>query len=124
MGSAGPDLLYHLMLNEPALAPRAKYKLTRHRVRKLFSPELEIAYDLRFAPSCAARLGLLSRAEAVGDQRSINVLAAMAGKFPRCGRRGQSECVPLCEREADEFSRAIDSIVRRLRGSASGSGAH
>jgi serine/threonine protein kinase len=115
MGSTGPDLLYELMLNRPALSTRAKFKLSRFRVRKLFTRELGVAYDLRFAPTCSARLSLLKQANDFGDQRSINVLSALAGKFPRCGRQGRSPCLPLCEREAEQLTRSIDTIARRLR---------
>jgi hypothetical protein len=115
MGKEGPDLLYDLMLTRPSITKRAQFQLTRFRVRKLFTPELAIAYDLRFAPSCSARLGMLRQANAYGDQRSINVLSALAGKAPLCGRRGRSPCLQLCERESEQFSKSIDTIVRRLR---------
>jgi tRNA A-37 threonylcarbamoyl transferase component Bud32 len=114
MGSRGPDLLYDLMLHRPLVFEAAKYRLTRFRVRKLFSPELAIAYDLRFAPSCAARLSLLERAEREGDQRSVNVLSELVGKHQRCGHRGVP-CLSSCPDESAQFIRSIDSIVRRLR---------
>src|SRR6185295_13945291 len=93
MGSAGPDLLYQIMLNRPSLAEQAKFYLSRNRVRKLFSPELAIAYDLRFSPSCTARLGLLDRASDIGDQRTINTLAALLSNAPECGQPGHSPCL-------------------------------
>jgi tRNA A-37 threonylcarbamoyl transferase component Bud32 len=116
MGSAGPDMLYDLMLTRPSLFKRARFKLSRFRVRPLFSPELAVAYDLRFAATCGGRMSLLKQANEVGDQRSINVLSALAGKFPRCGRNGRSHCLPLCPKESEELSRSIDTITRRLRG--------
>lgn len=115
MGSKGPDLLYDLMLTRPALSERAKYRLSRFRVRELFSPELAIAYDLRFSPSCASRVGLLKRAREVGDQRSINALSALVGKIPNCGRRDTVPCQAICQKEIEPFSRAIDTIARRMR---------
>jgi hypothetical protein len=118
MGSDGPDLLYDLLLRRPSLAERAKFKLTRFRTRKLFSPELAIAYDLRFAPSCESRLGLLPRANEVGDQRSINVLTALLGNPKQCGNPGRPPCQELCESESAVFTRSIESIVRRLRASS------
>ena len=117
MGSHGPDLLYQIMLNQPALADRAKFLLSRHRVRKLFTPELAIAYDLRFSPRCAARVGLLPRASEVGDQRSINTLAALVSPAPGCGEPNHAPCLELCEREAGQFARAVNAIVRRTRSS-------
>ncbi len=115
MGGAGPDLLYEMMLKKPALSERAKERLARPGVRKLFSPELAIAYDLRFAPSCVSRLRLLDRASSVGDQRSINVLSALVSKPAKCGRRGRPPCFAPCEREAEPFSRSLHAISQRLR---------
>jgi len=115
MGAAGPDLLYELMLKKPALAERAKTRLSWASVRKHFSPQLAIAYDLRFAPTCRARLRLLERANAVGDQRSVNVLSALVSKPPKCGRRGRPPCVARCDRESEQLSRSVDIIAHRLR---------
>ena len=115
MGSTGPDLLYDFVVNKPELAERAKERLSRGSVRQLFSPELAIAYDLRFAPSCSSRLGLLERANARGDQRSINVLSALVSRPAKCGRRGHPPCKPRCEQEAERFSRSIEVISERLR---------
>lgn len=115
MGPAGPDLLYEIMLKKPALAERAKTRLSWASVRKHFSPQLAVAYDLRFAPTCRARLRLLERANATGDQRSVNVLSALVSKPPKCGRRGRPPCVARCDREAEQFSRSVDIISQRLR---------
>ncbi len=114
MGSAGPDLLYELMLKKPGLADRAKFRLTRFSVQEKFAPELSIAYDLRFAPSCGSRVALLERAKAVGDQRSINELSAVISKPTKCGRRGHPPCLARCERHAATISQAIDTIAQRL----------
>jgi hypothetical protein len=116
MGAHGPDLLYELMLQRPALAERAKHLLSRFRVRKLFSPELAIAYDLRFAPSCASRVWLLPRANEVGDQRAVNTLSELIGKHQRCDGKSAA-CLGPCQREAVQFSRSIDMIVKRMHAS-------
>lgn len=115
MGSKGPDLLYDLMLGEPALAERAKYQLRRFRVRKQFTPALAIAYDLRFSPSCGSRFSLLDRAGEVGDQRSIETLSALLGKPEKCGGPLGLPCLPRCQREAIPFARSIESMSKRLR---------
>jgi hypothetical protein len=115
MGSRGPDLLYDLMLQKPSLASTAKFRLSRFRVRKLFSPELAVAYDLRFSPNCSSRLWLLPRAEEVGDQRAINTLSALISKSPKCTEEDGIRCLAVCPNEAPRFARAIDTIVRRLR---------
>jgi serine/threonine protein kinase len=115
MGSRGPDLLYDLMLNQPALSERAKYQLTRHRVRRLFSPELSIAFDLRFTSTCNSRVFMLDRANDFGDQRSVDTLSALLGKPEKCGGPGALECLPRCSREAVQLARSIDVISRRIR---------
>jgi serine/threonine protein kinase len=117
MGRKGPDLLYDLMLDEPALAERAKHALSRFRVRRLFSPQLAIAFDLRFSTNCGSRYSLLDRADEVGDQRSIDTLSALLGKPEKCGAAGTLPCLPLCLREAVGFTRSIERMSKRLRAS-------
>jgi len=114
MGSRGPDLLYELMVDNPELAEKAKFRLTRFKVRRLFSPQLSIAFDLRFFETCAGRLSLLSRANELGDQRSINVLSALVTPPEHCGKGG-SPCAAPCQREAVPFARSIETMVQRLR---------
>jgi hypothetical protein len=114
MGSRGPDMIYDMMLERPALAQQAKFRLTRFRVRRLFSPQLSIAYDLRFFETCAGRISLLPRANEIGDQRSLNVLASLATPPASCGRNN-SRCMPACPREAAAFSRSMEIITQRLR---------
>jgi hypothetical protein len=115
MGRRGPDLLYELMLDEPALAERAKHTLSRFRVRRHFSPQLSIAYDLRFSTNCGSRYSLLDRANHIGDQRTIDTLSALLGKPEKCGPHGTLPCLPRCMKEAMGFTRAIEQIARRLR---------
>jgi serine/threonine protein kinase len=115
MGSKGPDLLYDLMLEQPALAERAKLELRKFRVRKHFTPALAIAYDLRFSPSCGSRYSLLDRASEVGDQRSIDTLSALLGKPEKCGRALSVPCLPRCRKEALGFTRSIERMTKRLR---------
>jgi hypothetical protein len=116
MGSQGPDLLYEILTERPSLAEQAKHYLSRTRVRKLFSPELAIAYDLRFSSSCSARRGLLKRASEIGDQRTINSLAALLDNPPHCGEPGRFPCQELCREQELYFTKTIDAIVRRVRG--------
>jgi hypothetical protein len=103
------------MLDEPALAERAKHTLSRFRVRRLFSPQLAIAYDLRFSTNCGSRYSLLDRADEIGDQRSIDTLSALLGKPEKCGAAGTLPCLPLCLREAVAFTRSIEQMSKRLR---------
>jgi serine/threonine protein kinase len=115
MGSKGPELLYDLMLDQPALAERAKFSLSRFRVRRQFTPALAIAFDLRFSPSCGSRYSLLDRANEFGDQRSIDTLSALLGKAEKCGGPNGLPCLPLCTKEAVAFTRSIELMSKRLR---------
>jgi hypothetical protein len=116
MGSKGPDLLYDLMLEHPELADRAKFRLTRYSVRRHFTPQLSIAFDLRFAATCAGRTSMLQRAHELGDQRSINVLSSLVSQAPNCGKGGL-RCLATCPRESALFTRSIERIAQRLRAS-------
>jgi hypothetical protein len=113
MGSAGADLLYDLMLRKPALASRAGAALIQMRKRKQFSSALAIAYDLRHAPTCKSRLPLLPRAEKLGDERSIAVLAGLTRKSSKCGKRRRALCKAQCEQEAKQFLKTIERITLR-----------
>jgi hypothetical protein len=115
MGSRGPDLLFDL-LEQPELAQRAKFRLTRYSVRRHFTPQLSIAFDLRFAATCAGRTSMLQRASELGDQRSINVLSSLVSPPPSCGKGG-SRCNVACPRESAVFTRTIERIAQRLRSS-------
>jgi alkylhydroperoxidase family enzyme len=114
MGSAGPDLIWEL-LRKSELSDRAAAELSKPVARAHFSQPLAIAYELRFAPSCKARLGLLGRAERVGDQRSINVLSALVSKPRRCRKQTGRRCRVRCEQQAERFAASIEVIAARLR---------
>ena len=115
MGSRGPDLIWDLMVEKPELAQKAKFRLTRFKVKRLFSPQLSIAFDLRFFETCAGRISLLPRANALGDQRSLNVLASLATVPESCAGKTSAACTPRCPREAPAFSRSMEIIDQRLR---------
>ena len=116
MGSRGPDLIWDLMVEQPELAQKAKFRLTRFKVKRLFSPQLSIAFDLRFFETCAGRISLLPRANALGDQRSLNVLASLATVPESCAGKTSAACTPRCPREAAAFTRSMEIIAQRLRG--------
>jgi serine/threonine-protein kinase len=116
MGSRGPDLIWDLMVEKPELAQKAKFRLTRFKVKRLFSPQLSIAFDLRFFETCAGRISLLPRANALGDQRSLNVLASLATVPESCAGKTGPACTPRCPREAAAFLRSMEIIDQRIRG--------
>ena len=120
MGNAGADLLYDLALRKPTLESRAGGLLAELRREKKLSAALSIAYDLRYAPSCSARLRLLSRAAELGDERSVAVLAALSTKPVDCRKKRRTVCKVPCEQEAKQFRHTIDLIARRPRATGNG----
>ncbi len=114
MGTAGPDLLYDIMLNNSRLSKHADELLASDSVRAISSPALRIAYELRKADSCAARLPLLDRAAELGDLRSVSILSPLTvGPKHGCGRWKRGPCPPLCAAEARHYTEAIMRIMAR-----------
>jgi len=114
MGSAGPDLLYELMLNDAKMSKQAQALLATSAVRQRESPGLAVAYDLRAASTCAAKVPLLKRAAELGDDRSIALLAPLStGSKKGCGKRKKEPCPPPCAEEAKKFNEVISRIVSR-----------
>jgi len=114
MGKTGADLLYDLMLQRPELETRAKIALETSRRAGLFSPALAIAYDLRFAPSCASRVGLLPRAQEFGDERSAQQLVNLSRRPPDCKRTKTRLCRSRCPDESRAFLDTSRKIYERL----------
>jgi hypothetical protein len=110
MGKAGADLLYDLMLRRPELETRAKIALESLRGSSQVSPALAIAYDLRFALSCASRVSLLPRAREHGDERSAQVLASLIRRPVGCRKTRRNPCRSRCSQQFYEFSDAIRAI--------------
>jgi serine/threonine protein kinase len=114
MGSAGPDLLYELMLNDVKTSQHARELLATTAVRSRASPALLVAYELRLTNSCSAKVPLLPRAAELGDDRTISILSPLAtGARKGCGRRKREPCPPPCAEEAKRFNEAIARIVAR-----------
>jgi hypothetical protein len=114
MGSAGPDLLYDLMLNDPKTTRQAQALLATQAVRQRATPALGVAYELRLATTCAAKVPLLNRVAELGDERSIALLAPLAtGSKKGCGRRKKEPCPAPCAEQAKKFNEAISRIVAR-----------
>jgi len=113
MGRAGADLLYDLMLRRPELETRAKIALESLRRTSQFSPALAIAYDLRFAPSCASRVGLLPRAREFGDDRSAQLLGTLSRRPPGCKKTARRPCRARCTEESRAFMDTVRKIYAR-----------
>ncbi len=114
MGTAGPDLLYDILLGGTRLSKHADELLASDDVQAIASPALRIAYELRKADSCAARLPLLDRAAELGDLRSVSILSPYTvGPKHGCGRWKRGPCPPLCAAEARRYTEAIARIMAR-----------
>jgi serine/threonine-protein kinase len=120
MGTTGPDLLYELWGNSKTKA-EAERLLATQEVRAQSSPALRIAYDLRSASSCAARVPLLPRAAQLGDERSVAILSPLStGSKTGCGRWRRSPCPAPCAKEAPQFLKVIQDISSRVGKSQKG----
>ncbi|MBX3182387.1 MAG: protein kinase [Polyangiaceae bacterium] len=116
MGSAGPDLLYDLYLTSTALRPRLVRLLERDEVRERATPALNIAYELRSAESCQARLPLLERAKLEGDERALATLQMLSSRTQRgCGAGKRRPCPPPCGQHAKAFMATAADIRARLQ---------
>jgi serine/threonine protein kinase len=114
MGSAGPDLLYEMMLTDVKTSQQARELLASAPVRARASPALAVAYELRLASSCSAKVPLLPRAAELGDDRTLSILSPLAtGARKGCGRRKREPCPPPCAEEAKRFNETIARIVAR-----------
>jgi hypothetical protein len=115
MGSAGPDLLYELTLTDARASVKADELLASEPVRAKSTPALLIANDLRKAASCSARVPLLERAIAVGDERSAAVLAPLGATTKKgCGKKKKLPCPAVCPAESERYLDAVAKIRARL----------
>lgn len=116
MGTSGLDLLYDLWLTSPKVSQRAKEALDNPKNQERFSPALAVAYELRQADSCEAKLPLLERAGQLGDDRTLAILSPKAtGSKRGCGRWKNKPCPAPCAKEAPEYLKAIKQITARNR---------
>jgi len=114
MGAAGPDQLYELMITNSHLSKRADELLASEELQAIASPALKIAYELRTAPTCAARLPLLDRAAELGDLRTVAFLSPLTiGPKKGCGRWKRSPCLAPCAAEARQYTETVNRIMAR-----------
>jgi serine/threonine-protein kinase len=119
MGVRGADLLYELLVNQPALKVAVRERLDALKRKPGLSPELDIAYELRTARECKDRLPLLDRAVTLGDARSFAVLKMLSSKTRRgCGWKKTQPCPAPCPVEAMRFERAATQLQNRLSAAA------
>jgi hypothetical protein len=88
-GAAGPDILFELVTTRGGskAASISEELLKRDDIRARGTPALRIAWDLRAAPSCQAKVALFDRVKTDGDRRALTTLFQMQ----RCGH-GPTDC--------------------------------
>ena len=109
LGTAGLDLLYDLALSRGGTrgGQRARSILGRADVVAREPPALRVAFEF-FVASCVTRHGLLDRAVAEGDRRTLVQLAAAHGAH--CSNKKD----PCCFREDPAMAGAIAKLRARL----------
>ncbi len=112
LGPAGAEVVFQVMSEHPEQRTRLKGLFQELRQAEKASQEVLVAYDLRYASSCKARLEFLERAELHGDTRSLVQLKALSTAPKRCGW-GRT-CYPPCRAEAERFQRSAEVIRKRL----------
>ncbi len=112
MGEAGGELVYQMLSDHPKQQTRLKNVFFELRKADQVSAATSIAYDLRYAPSCHARLALLGRAEKDGDQRSEQLLLGLSTVPKSCS--WYRKCQAQCPSEAARFRESVDALRSRL----------
>lgn len=118
LGERGADMLYelHIAPNIGKLPKdRAGRLLKEEPVRKLASPALLVAVDLKNTPPCT-RKGLYERARDHGDARSLVFLKPMTSTSG-CGFLKRSDCFSCLEPRKELYD-TIAAIQKRLQPSA------
>jgi hypothetical protein len=105
-GPAGPDILFDLVTTRGGTraASYSEDLLRRDDVRAKGTPALRIAWDLRVAATCDARVALFDRAKADGDRRVLASLFLMS----KCGK-GPTDCCLSNDPAYKEVLRVITS---------------
>jgi hypothetical protein len=115
MGSAGPDLLYELVV-APSVGKMPKERATTlladETVLARATPALRIANDLRLVQQACQRKALLARAREDGDARALHFLKPLQATNG-CGIFHRSDCYP-CFGNRKELNDTIDAIEHRL----------
>lgn len=105
-GTAGPDILFDLVTTRGGsrAAAHADELLRRDDVRAKGTPALRVAWEMRAAATCDARVALFARAKADGDRRLLATLFQMT----KCGR-GPTDCCLSNDPAYKEVLQAITS---------------
>lgn len=114
MGARGPDLLYELS-GTAKLKAKADAWLAKEGVKKLASPALRLALDLRAQKGCP-EAALLERAGRDGDKRALTLLQPLAAsRSYKCGFMGLKTChsPARCAAQANAIRQAMFAIQKR-----------
>jgi serine/threonine protein kinase len=114
MGYEGTDQLYRLALTDAGQKDEAMRHLAEARKEGTVSEALAVAMDLQFNSSCEDRVSLLPAAAKHGDERSQQVLSALATAKRGCGKRKRELCKPVCPAQAEQFRSTVEAISERL----------
>jgi serine/threonine-protein kinase len=114
LGRHGPDLIYEVAVGFSPAKLKAANLLKDPEVRKLASPQLLFANELRETLPCA-RKELAGRAAAEGDERALAQLKPLLNTG--CGFMSRGECY-RCVTPADRkaIQDAINAIESRWGG--------
>lgn len=116
MGPGGPDLLFELATTTATPKPardRAERALASEPVRKLATPALLVAMDLRATKSSCERKKLFPRARDEGDARSLPFLTPLLATSG-CGFLGTGDCLK-CLGGRQDLREAITAIQARAK---------
>ena len=114
MGGRGAELIWDLASDAetpPGVRQRAGRWLRSPAFRRMASPALSLAADLRTARSCEHARDLLAKAKTIGDERSLTQLEAWQVRTG-CGKKQQEDCMP-CLRGDVRLEEAIAAIRAR-----------
>lgn len=114
-GSNGPDLLYEIWTGTKRsneTTQLARELLYKRDIRAHATEALSVALDLRSEPECKDIPGILSRAEAHADWRSLHLLGKLL-VVRGCGAQGYRDCYP-CLRTA-QYEQQIGETIKAAR---------
>jgi serine/threonine-protein kinase len=117
MGLNGAEAMYDIAYNEklrPMLRTRAEEWLRSADFKKVASPALQIAVELRLTVKCKEKYALLARAQSEGDRRALEYLQVLARPVG-CGRRSAQDCFP-CLRKDATLKQAIEALKKKESG--------
>ncbi len=116
LGPRGPDVLYDIAHSNSAARADAGALLGSDSVKRLATPALLIAVDLREASGCDQKAALLDRVVQHGDERCIEILQPLTvGKRSGCGFLNLGACPAQCHAQAGRMQQAITAIRARQK---------